>query len=376
MTDRSCDLKGTQKVFFLHLNQATSCCRATPVQLNNQNPISVYTNQWQDEKQQLADGHRLPGCEVCWRDEDASRLSYRQLSQDRAIRNVIELTLNNLCNHMCSYCSPKFSSQWEDSIRSHGQFVNISNTAKANLATISTGDHTQHWIDQIETYINSQPDGSVDIKLLGGEPLMQQRNLERLLKLSGDKIGTLSVHTNLNPPNNKFLLWLLDTVPTQKLHIDISIDATPGYNHVPRAGFDQLKFEENLQQLKNYNVEYWVASVSSVLSIFDSANFINWNRTLGHPVKYSRVHNPACLDPTLLPYDLRQTILHSMTDPPLLFQDILNDPTEPNKLQLLEQYNYLTQYFNRVNISTNTINNELFQHWWNWLKTTNERISL
>lgn len=376
MTARSCNLKGTQKTFFLQLNQVSSCCRAEPEELIASKPMAVYIDQWHQEHQQLESGHRLKGCGVCWQDEDAGRLSYRQLAQDQPASNVIEIMLNNLCNHMCSYCSPKFSSKWEESIRSQGPFKLISTSAADNLQIVNTDDYASHWIDQIESYINTQPANSVDIKLLGGEPLMQQRNLQRLLKFTSDRIKTLSVHTNLNPPNNKFLLWLLNTVPAEKLHVDVSIDSMPSFNHVVRAGFDLAKFEQNLQLLHDHGIKYRVNSVISVLSIFDSADFVNWNRSVGHPVKYSRIHNPACLEPALVPYDLRQTILQAMQDPPPVFRDILSDQTEPNKLRLFEQYNYLTEYFNRANIKVSTVDNQLFQHWWNWLKTTNERIAL
>jgi organic radical activating enzyme len=324
---------------------------------------------WAQEKQQLDQGVEIENCQVCWKDEAAGRVSYRQQNATSTV-NFIELYLNNVCNHMCSYCSPKFSSTWEESIKTQGHFNNISNSARRNLEINNLTVDNTYWTDQIEDYIGSQPDNSITLKLLGGEPLMQQRNLERLLSLNNNKIKTLCVHTNLNPPSNKFLIWLLETFPKEKLQIEISIDASPDYNHVVRGGFDKDRFLENLSLLKKYKITYKLTPVISVLSIFDTVNFVKWNAKEGHPVKYHRVSNPECLQPTLIPLEFRQEILKYLVTPGPLFQDILTDTTQPNPARLLEQYNYLTEYFKRVNIDTCTIDNSLFQTWWTWLEKT------
>jgi organic radical activating enzyme len=366
MTNKSCHLKGNQKSFYLHLNRAASCCRAESVELDTTKPITFYTDMWQQESQLLDQGDMINSCQICWKDEADNKLSYRQTHQKSSYR-AIELFLNNACNHMCSYCSPKFSSTWEDSIKTFGPFKGISGTSQANLALVEPSTTSDHWVRQLETYISTQPDNSVNVKLLGGEPLMQQRSLERLLQMSNSKIEKLYIHTNLNPPSNKFLLWLLDNFPIEKLRIDISIDASVDYNHIVRAGFHAENFLQNFQLLREHRVNYTIASVVSVLSIFDLANFVKWNTQLGHTVDTIQLNNPQCLDPILVPYDIRQDILRSLSTPDALIVDILNDTAPLDHLRLVEQYNYLTEYFKRATIHTDTIDNAVFQQWWAWL---------
>lgn len=363
MISKSCRLKGDQKAFYLQLDQAASCCRAVPLKLDSSQPITFYTGLWEQEKLSLDQGVELPGCSICWEDERADRLSYRQTTKDMNY-NVIELYLTNLCNHMCSYCSPKFSSVWEDSIRTHGVFANISRSSQQNLQVSKPVSDIDYWLGQIEEYISKQSDDSISVKLLGGEPLMQQRNLERLLKLNSNKIKKLIIHTNLNPPNNKFLRWILDTYLPEKLEITVSVDASVDYNHVVRAGFDADKFTKNINLLKHYNVQYQISAVVSALSIFDSVAFIKWVNSLGCRIVYNRMYNPECLDPTLIPYSIRQEILSQLVDPDPLLENILNDTTEGNKLQLIEQHNYLLEYFKRADIDATVIDNALFQRWW------------
>jgi sulfatase maturation enzyme AslB (radical SAM superfamily) len=360
---RSCLLKGRQQIFYLQTNKTSSCCRAHPIELDRSKTINDYLDIWGQESQQLDQGIQLDGCKHCWQAEDQGKISYRQHRSMPNDITLIELTMSNLCNHMCSYCSPKFSSLWEDSINTAGMFKNISITAKNNLQPMAIVNDQEYWVDQVQHHIASLPDNSVALKLLGGEPLMQQRNLEKLLSLNTGKIKVLLIQTNLNPPSNKFLLWVLDNFPKSKLKISISIDATPEYNHIVRAGFDRNRFLTNFELLKNYDIRYQITSVLSVLNIFDLPNF----KLFDQNIEFFKINHPDCLDPVLVPLDIRQAILKNLVCSDLSITDMLSVPAQTNPVRLLEQYNYLTQYFERAKIVVEDINNELFQTWWKWL---------
>jgi organic radical activating enzyme len=363
---KSCSLKGRNQSFYLQTNKISSCCRSDPIELDRSNTINDYLDIWSQESQQLDQGIQLDGCKHCWQAEDQGQISYRQQTSTPDNVTVIELSMSNLCNHMCSYCSPKFSSIWEDSINTAGMFKNISTKAKDNLQPTSTvNNDSEYWISQVQDQISLLPDNSVALSLLGGEPLMQQRNLEKLLSLNNNKIKILSMHTNLNPPNNKFLLWVLDNFPKSKLKITISIDATPEYNYVVRSGFDRDRFLVNFSLLKDQKIDYSIKSVLSVLNIFDLANFELFDKE----INYSKINHPNCLDPVLVPWDIRQIILKTLVNTNPVVVDVLSAPYQPNPIRLLEQYNYLTQYFERAKIVVEDINNKLFQTWWKWLKT-------
>jgi organic radical activating enzyme len=336
---KSCLLKGRQQVFYLQNNRVASCCRAYSVELDSSRTIADYIDLWTQESHELDQGIQLDGCKHCWQAEDQGQISYRQYSKITELY-MIEVYLSNLCNHMCSYCSPKFSSVWEDSIQSQGPFINISGTAKKNLQPIESVDDNDYWLDQIQDHVASFPDNSLSLKLLGGEPLMQQRNLEKLLSLNSNKIKVLSITTNLNPPTNKFLLWILDNFPKSKLKIEISLDAMPAYNHVVRAGFDCDRFSTNFALLQDCGIEYKILSVLSVLSIFDLPNFEMFDQN----IQYSKIQNPDCLDPVLVPVGVRQAILNKLVNANPVVVDVLSAPDQINPVRLLEQYNYLTQY--------------------------------
>jgi len=359
----ACDLKGKQKIFLLHLDKATSCCRAQHLDLASFDQWATLEHHWHDEHQQLSQGIRVQSCAVCWQDESQGLQSWRQLQHPDG--NVVELVLSNACNQMCSYCSPKFSSTWQNSINEHGMFNNISAAAKRNLQ-IPVISNSDRWINEIENYIKTQPPHSVTVKLLGGEPLMQHRSLQQLIELCKNQIKQLCINTNLNPPSTKFLHWLLQTVPLDMLKFDISLDATPEFNHVPRGLFDAQSFLTNFEFVKQHNVQYRFLSVVSALSVFDLPNFVHWCEQNHYPYSVFPINNPACLDPKLIPAHFKTQI--DQTNLPDHICQQLNYDQPTIDLKLFEQYNYIRQYFHRTHQDPYSIDNKIFVQYWTWLE--------
>jgi organic radical activating enzyme len=368
LESKSCGLKGVQKVFYLSQNRVSSCCRAEPEILDDSRSLTSYLQQWKTESLQLDKGIKLPGCKHCWTQEDNNKISYRLYTNDKF--NSLELSLSNLCNQMCSYCSPKFSSTWQESIDQFGTFQNISMTSKINLELAQPSDpNIGYWLDQIADYIAGCADHSVIVKLLGGEPLMQQRNLEKLLSFASQKIYQLSIHTNLNPPTDKFLKWLLKNLNSTRFDFTVSLDACPEFNHWPRALFDQKKFLTNLSLLEQHQVPVRFAAVVSVLSVFDLENFIMWTSNKKTDILFQKLYNPSCLDPTLIPQIFRQQIWEKVKhlDNYDIVKEILQQDDKLDNLRLFEQFNYLTQYFQRNQLDPNKSSNRLFVEYWQWL---------
>jgi sulfatase maturation enzyme AslB (radical SAM superfamily) len=361
--DRACELKHNQKTFWLHLNTAGSCCRSIPVDLNDFGSWHQLTNHWHQEYHLLKQGYEIESCQHCWQNEASGIKSWRQLGLPA--HNQIELYFDNACNQMCSYCSPKFSTTWQKSIVDHGMLHNISQSAKNNLQIPVIRDNSS-WLEQIETYIRSQPPNSISIKLLGGEPLMQRNSLQKLINLCQNNLKQLQINTNLNPPTDRFLRWILNTVPQDRLQFHISIDATPEFNHVPRGLFDKEKFLANLELIQQYQISYRFLSVTSVLSFFDLDRFVAWCKQHRHAHSFLSVYHPDCLDPKLLPAQFRQRI--NRTYLPKHILQIIDYDAAPVDLKLLEQYNYLQQYFARIDLNPHSINNDLFLEYWAWLE--------
>lgn len=363
MNSKACNLKGVQQVFLLNQQKATSCCRADPVPIGDLS-ISDLIGTWDSEAQELAQGHQLNGCRVCWTKEANGLTSYRQLHADpQPIQ--IELDLSNLCNHMCSYCSSKFSSKWQRSIQQHGPFNQISKTAIINLEPVPQTSNSDAWLDQIQQHIANHEPNSVVLTLVGGEPLMQHHALEKTISMLQPNVKQLIITTNLNPPSSKFFDQLLTTWPTDKLTFNVSIDAVPEFNHVPRAGFDQQRFERNFAKLQESGVKFNFLCTVSVLNIFDLDAFLSKYTQI--KIMINQLHNPSCLEIGTIPYEQRQQLLSKLPNAaPSWIRTELAQSAVNLDLKLREQYNYLNQYFSR----TNTVipDNMKFWQYWNLLQ--------
>jgi len=362
-------MKHQQKLFILHLNRASSCCRSYSEPLQENQTIQDVVDQWKQESDLLAQGIEVDNCNYCWDIEKQGKLSYRNYQgQGNEKFNRVEIFLSNLCNQMCSYCSPKYSSIWEKSIADDGMFGRISNTAMENLHIPLKNQTVHNRLEELQSYILSCDDNSVSLALLGGEPLMQINSLQQLLTFSRNKIKTLSIVTNLNPPKAKFLAWMLENFSKQQLQIQISLDATPDYNHVPRAGFDSVTFEQNLNLVKEHGINIEFLCTVSAVSIFDLPNFLSWTEQHQFKANFYLVNNPSCLDPAVVPVEFRRKILSQIVaTSPMLIDQVLNDQQPLVDLKLFEQYNYLKQYFKRTNTDLTKVNNVLFQEYWQWL---------
>ena len=302
---KSCSLIGQQKVFYLTKNEASSCCRAKGIPLVDGIRFSDLNKTWDSQKSQLEQGIEVDSCEHCWKHERQGMTSFRQ--QNLNNRNqIIEIYANNLCNQMCSYCSPASSSTWENNIQEFGEFNNVSKLIKTHQLFVSPHSDNNFWMEEIAEYIKTQPSNSVHLKLLGGEPLMQKHNLQKLLELNTDQIFKVDINTNLSPPNNRFLKWVLETFPSDKLAFSISLDTLPDHNAIPRAGFDKQKFEENLTLLNDHNIPFFFLSVVSVLNIFTITEYTKWLDRHGYRALFFLLNNPDCLDPGYLPDQFKQ----------------------------------------------------------------------
>lgn len=330
--------------------------------------MSQVLNHWHNEYQSLLQNQAIASCETCWKDEEKNLTSQRLLKGQREPENHLRLSFSNACNQMCSYCSPKYSSTWHNDIVKNGMFDGISQTAKQNLDYHVSNFDQQHWMTEVNNYLATQPDESVVLNLLGGEPLMQMANLKTFIDMNSKKIKNMIIVTNLNPPDNKFLLWLLDNVSNTKLNFGISIDAVPEFNHIPRAKFNKDNFLKNLEILQNKKYQFKLLATCSVLNFFELPSFLKWINKNNFDVSIGKLSNPDCLNFSYIPDQFAEPVIKQLKNfnVPKFVTELQNSDSLVD-LKLREQYNYLTQYFERTDIDVNTASAE-FNQYWNWLK--------
>jgi organic radical activating enzyme len=106
------------------------------------NPGALHNTQHKKHQRQLMlSGQRPSECQYCWNMEDLGQLSDRHYRsgedwaaidfdriaastglEDDVVPSYVEVNFNNACNLACSYCSPQFSSSWQQEVDRHGGY--------------------------------------------------------------------------------------------------------------------------------------------------------------------------------------------------------------------------------------------------------------
>ena len=140
-------------------------------------------------------------CSYCWTQEDLGNLSDRHYrsgepwaaehyeaivngtGDEDSIPSYVEVNFNNACNLKCSYCSPQFSSSWDDEIRRFGGYPTSTTHNDASHFTgrrrpIPNREHNPY-VDAFWEWWPSLYPKLKHFRMTGGEPLMD-RNTYRV----------------------------------------------------------------------------------------------------------------------------------------------------------------------------------------------------
>jgi organic radical activating enzyme len=161
------------------------------------NPSALHNTAYKKEQRKIMLKQQRPAeCSYCWNMEDNGKLSDRHYRSGEpwaaadfdAIKNssgdedvipsYVEVNFNNACNLKCSYCSPQFSSTWQQEIDRYGAYP----TSKPHNAP-------EHFTGSRKPIPHSQSNPYVDafwqwwpelypqlkhFRMTGGEPLLDK----------------------------------------------------------------------------------------------------------------------------------------------------------------------------------------------------------
>ena len=192
----------------LHLPTGlTNSCYHPPLHeidatLLKNNPGALHNTPYKKEQRKIMLRNERPAeCSYCWTQEDLGNLSDRHYSSgepwasehfetiknstgdEDSIPSYVEVNFNNACNLKCSYCSPQFSSSWDDEIRRFGGYPTSTTHNDASHFTgrrrpIPNREHNPY-VDAFWEWWPSLYPKLKHFRMTGGEPLMD-RNTYRV----------------------------------------------------------------------------------------------------------------------------------------------------------------------------------------------------
>jgi organic radical activating enzyme len=112
-----------------------------PAELLKDNPSVLHNTPHKKEQRKIMLKQERPGeCSYCWTMEDNSKLSDRHYrsgepwaakdfdfvvnsnGDEDVVPSYVEVNFNHACNLVCSYCSPQFSSSWQQETERYGAY--------------------------------------------------------------------------------------------------------------------------------------------------------------------------------------------------------------------------------------------------------------
>lgn len=374
---------------FTHLNikheGKVSACWRYPDKLGNYHNETL-AEIWNNSntkllRKELLTGTKSIGCRSCWDLEESNSNSTRQQCEqtydyinqgiveqnldndyDFNIKNLksIEIRFDNICNLMCRFCSPDYSSVWENAVKNDTillqSMIKYGTYRKSNKHLFLTNEIIEEITTKLAPNLN-------EILIAGGEALYHEKHYDFLQNLQPyAKNIRLSYNSNLTTlkykGKNVTKLWK----NFKSIWLRVSLDATPKiYNYV-RTGGNINKVINNVdylnKELKNLDMSgtcttciYNITKIVEIIKFFTEINLY---------FHTSLVQYPKALNIKLLPLELKEKITKDFNN--FVNNDAENFIKKNSKLDVNKQLNRIKKFGNNV---LNYMNSENLEHDWN-----------
>jgi MoaA/NifB/PqqE/SkfB family radical SAM enzyme len=162
------------------------------------NPGALHnTSHKKEQRKLMLRGERPAECQYCWNMEDLNEMSDRHYrsgepwaaidfdkianstgDEDDVIPSYVEVNFNNACNLSCSYCSPQFSSKWQQEVDRHGAYPtstphNAPEHFSGERRPIPVREYNP-WVEAFWQWWPTLYPQLRHFRMTGGEPLMDK----------------------------------------------------------------------------------------------------------------------------------------------------------------------------------------------------------
>ena len=277
------------------------------------------------QRKMMLAGVKPAECQYCWNMEDQAKLSDRHYrsgepwaavdfekiknstgDEDDIIPSYVEVNFNHACNLKCSYCSPQFSSSWQEEVDRHGAYPT---SQLHNAPTHFTGSRkpipAREYNPYVEAFWKWWPELYPQLehfRMTGGEPLMDRntyRVFDYVLEHPNPKLH-LNVTSNFSVEDQLFEKYIsyvkrLCTNDIEHFMQYVSLDSgIPAQAEYIRHGLDFKRIAKNvncfLTNIPYRNSLTFIITMNN-LSVTGFQPFMEWILKLRqqHSTTYQRV---------------------------------------------------------------------------------------
>jgi hypothetical protein len=168
-----------------------------PSELLADNPSVLHNTPYKKEQRKIMLRQERPQeCGYCWAMEDNNKLSDRHYrsgepwaakdfnsimnstGDEDVVPSYVEVNFNHACNLSCSYCSPQFSSTWQQEVDTHGGYPtstvhNHPDHFRGRNRPIPVRDHNPY-VEAFWTWWPTLYPELQHFRMTGGEPLLDK----------------------------------------------------------------------------------------------------------------------------------------------------------------------------------------------------------
>ena len=174
-----------------------------PIEEIGRTPAALHNTEHKKQQRRLMlAGTRPAECQYCWNMEDLRQMSDRHYrsgepwaarhfdtianstgDEDDVLPSYVEVNFNHACNLACSYCSPQFSSTWQQEVERLGAYPtstphNDPDHFRGERRPIPAREHNP-WVEAFWSWWPDLYPELTHFRMTGGEPLMD-RNTYRV----------------------------------------------------------------------------------------------------------------------------------------------------------------------------------------------------
>lgn len=278
-----CMAKWYQTTLHLHNGNTQSChhVKSHKIELSELegNPSALHnTTAKKSVRRQMLQGSAPSECDYCWRVERAGELSDRHYKssenwakdlltvtgqfqgQENVDPTYLEVSFDNICNFKCLYCSPAYSSLWEQEIKTQGPYptsrrYNNFQLLEHNKVMPLAPNERQKYIDAFWGWWPTLSPGLRVFRITGGEPLMSSevwRVLDDLAQKPKLKMD-FAINSNLGASEKLIqkLIQKINALEGKLKHFTLytSIDSVGLQAEYIRTGLKTEVFFRNIRSL-------------------------------------------------------------------------------------------------------------------------------
>lgn len=368
--DYYCSMKFRYLKIDLESQNTYTCHAAKPYRINfdwlEKNKGNIFNHDINvSERQMMLNNQRAPSCEQnCWHAEDQGMQSPRLFQEgfhrthDQIITSpeIIDFTVGADCNLTCTYCCKEYSSAWRNDIQKNGEYqLPYSNDNRYKLTSedrllikikqsnlVNTSRY-QLLVDEIK--LNAGSLKRVDVT--GGEPFLNNYFIDALSKLDIPDNVPIDIFTGLGVSYSRFN-HMLDKISNKKnILLSISAEGIEEHLEFNRYGVKWQQFLNNLQSIRDRNINFKFHSTVTNLTVFGFFDFCNYFKNDKIVTTYA--YQPKMMAVNIVDDNSKLMLIDQFNNWADSEKSILikNINTPSDEKQRINLSNFLTEFVNR-----------------------------